>query len=753
MRRVIDPTFLYAPQRPPTGVGRPRSSHRWLRQLPSALLVFACLVPLFTWWRGHQLVWGLDGSFPISIADVNRYFHLGSAAYAAPDARKLSFLLPWGVVLRAWEAAGLPWNAGTAQRIYEIGMLLASAFGARLLIREWLPEVGEAAVTVGALFYAYNAYALTTVWTSQSYLIVHYSLLPALVLLFTWAIVRGSPLQWSAAGVGWALLMSPAYITTPLVVTDFGVLAFVGMWARFARGVPSGRVAVAGTWILAAWALCSLYWIVPLLQNFGVTFQQGIASISGVQSAALFRLNSAPLLSALRLGGYWGLTAFLQGSAYYPWVSWRTPFVDLVAYVPVSYAAVALGTTGTRFAVARTEATQRTLVVLGVGLALLLLLVTGAYNPLGSLKVELFTAIHLLPEFRSVYQRFMEYMPLVIAPLMAAGVETVATGLGRRLSPRSPLRTLGVGTAFAIAFLAIVLVPFPLWSGALYAGSGLLPSNRLSIPPAYLDMTAKLPPTSQAALLTLPIGTTNIAYLRWSGGASGFRGIQPLSFMTALPVIDQAPDGSRVRTVLIEGLAHRHLCSALEQLNVAFIAFESDADAAVMRAIGGYIGTPLDGTASTLRSAPCLVRADAAPGLVLYRDDQFVPRLVSFANALGGPSVPARYVVHPGDVVSVEAPSRPYRYLLLNEPNDGGWTLDGASPVSGHDITAFRLRRGRLLLIDGTTTEMRLLLGLALAMVVGTSAWIFLGRLSGLSRRSRRASQGVDRDRATETRT
>lgn len=745
MRELVVPAGVMAPRRPTDAGGRsPQAMSRsWQRWLLASLLVLACLVPLLTWWQGHQLVWGLDSSFPLSLTDVNRYFHLGSTAYALPDARKLSFLLPWGLLLRAWGATGLPWNAGVAQRCYEVGMLLASAFGARAFIRELLPVVTDAAATIAALFYVFNTYTLTTVWTSQSYLIVHYSLLPLLVLALFWAMTRGGVLRWSAAGVGWALLMAPAYITTPLVVTDFGVLIFVALWTWLVRGVPSRQVVVGGAWILAVWAVCNLYWIVPLAQDFRVTFAEGIASISGTQSAVLFRLNSAPLLPALRLGGYWGLTGFLGGSPYYPWVSWRTPFVDLVAFVPVVYGAVALLAVGTRFALAKSKASQRSMALLGVGLLLVVFLVTGGSGPFGSLKVDLFSAAHLLPEFRSVYQRFMEYMPLVIAPLMAAGVDTAARAVRRAAPSLAPVRALGTSTVWGIAALAVVLVPFPLWNGALYAGSGILPSNRVSIPMSYSNLVAKLPATSQAALLTLPIGTTNIAYLRWNGGASGFRGIQPLSLMSPLPVIDQAPEGSRVRNDLQHGLTHGSLCSALEQLNVGFVALESDADAIVMNAVGGYLGASLQRTASILRSARCLVTAGAAPGLTLYRNTTWVPRLVSFADALQGPSMPARYVVHPGDTVTVLPPSRPYRYLLLNEPNDGGWNLNGAMPVAGRNVTAFRVPRGRLVLVDGTTQEMNLLLALAVAVVVAVGAAPVVRHVSGGRRRPRLPSQGI----------
>lgn len=726
--------------------GRARSRSR---RLSSLVLLVACLVPLLTWWHGHQLVWGLDSSFPIRLSDVNRYFQLGSTAYAAPDVRKLSFLLPWGLLLRGWELAGLPWDAGVAQRLYEISMLLAAAFGARALVRQLLPAVSDAAAATAALFYVANAYVLTTVWTSQAYLIVHYSFLPALVLLFTRAMVKGGVLRWSAAGVGWTLLMAPAYITTPLVVTDVGVLVFAGMWTRTARDVAWRRIAVGGATIVGVWAVCNLYWLVPLAKDYSVTFAEGIASISGAQSAAIFRLNSAPLLPALRLGGYWGLTGTLHGSPYYPWASWETPLVDLVAFVPVAFAAVALCTAGTRTSIARSKATQRTLALLGLGLLVLVFLVTAGSAPFASFKVDIFSAVHLLAPFRSVYQRFMEYMPLVIAPLMAAGIDTTARAVGRtvdRSSPsRVPLRVLGATAVWGSAALAVILVPFPLWNGALYARSGALPSSRVSIPRSYSDLAAQLPASSSAALLTLPIGTTNVAYLRWDGGADGFRGIQPLSFMSPLPVIDQAPQSSRIRILLAQGLGQGSLCSALEQLDVGYVAFESDADTAVMGVVGGYLGASLQRTASLLRSTPCLVTAGSGPGLTVYRDVRWVPGLVSFADTLHGPSVTARYVVHPGDVVTVAAPSRRYRYLLLNEPNYGGWNLNGAAPVAGHDVTAFRVPAGPLVLVDGTTTDMRRLLVLAVILIAGVGGGLAAEHIATAQRRRAPSPPGIVR--------
>ena len=715
MPPAVGATYSVAATGPRAGGGHVGRCHRFLR---TAVLCVAGLVPLLTWWRGSQLVWGLDGSFPIRLADVNRYFTLVSTAYAAPDARKLSFIVPWGLLLRGWEAVGLPWDAAVAQRVFEAGLLLASAFGCRAFVRRLLPRIGDAAATLAALFYVANAYALTTVWTSQSYLIVHYSFLPALGVLVIGSFERGSVLRWTATGLAWTLMMSPAYITTPLVVTDMATLAAIAVWAVVARQLPWRRVAVAGAVILASWLVLNLYWIVPLAKDYSITFAEGIASIGGAQSVAVFRLNSAPLLPAMRLGGYWGLAGFINGSAFYPWAGWDTTFVDLVAYLPIAFSAVALLTAGTRFTHDPSRRAQRTLAVLAIGLVLVLVLVTGATGPLASFKVDAFRATHLLAPFRSVYQRFMEYMPLVLAPLMAAGIDAAvrfAGAIGRRSAATGVVARSAI---WGIGLLAVVLVPLPWWGGSMFARSGALPSDRVSVPASYTALASRIP-AGGGSILTLPIGATNVAYLRWAHGANGFMGIQPLSFMTSLPTLDQAPSGSYVRRVLAAGLASGTPCAALARLNVDYVALETDADTALMAAVGGYLGLPLARTAAVLRAASCLRPFGSGAGLTVYRDVRWTPDLVSFGQSVDGPGVRAHYRIHPGDVITVDAPDRAYRYLLLNEPNDGGWALDGASPVAGHDVTAFRLDPGaptRLVLINETTSEMRRLLVLTVAM-------------------------------------
>ena len=712
------------------------------RALPIVVLCIGAAIPLFTWWRGQQLVWGLDGSFPLNLSEINRYFHLSSTAYQAPDARKLSFIFPWALLLRGWAALGLPWSAAVAQRIYEVGMLMASGLGARALVRRLIPGVGNVASTLAALFYSYNVYALTTVWTSQSFLIVHYSLLPIWTLVMVDAVAKGGWRDWCWAGLAWTLLMSPAYITTPLVVTDVGILVVVGVLSAGARQVPWRRVGTSLLGISGTWVALNLYWLVPLAKTYSVTYAQGIASLSGAQSVDVFRLNSAPLSAALRLGGYWGLHGGFAGSPYYPWASWENPLTHALGYVPIALAAVAMCTLGTRLDRDPTQASHRGIAVLTVVLAALVLLATGGDAPLGSAKVDLFRATHLLAPFRSVYQRFMEYIPLFLAPLMAAGIDVLVR---RAASGRN--RPWGLAVLLG-ALAAVVVVPFPLWSGALYDRSGSLPSDRISVPASYTDAArAFLGSPKGTSLLVLPLGTTNVTYLSWNGGSHGFMGIQPLSFLSTMPVVDAAPPGSRVRRLLTSGLqSGEELCSSLGQLNIGYVAWERDADTSLLQAVGGYLAVDSAATRATLHDAPCLRPLRHTTALVIYRDVRWRPSLVSFEASLGGTQVPAQYLIHGEDVISIRPPRRRYQFVVLNEPNDGGWSLDGRAPIDIRDETVFHMPSdpGASFVLSNTTTSvMRTLLYVTLALalaitVLWTGRWTFIARRRR-TRRKRRA--------------
>lgn len=690
--------------------------------------------PLATWWRGSALIWGGDGSFPINLNEVDRYFQLGSTGYLAVDARKLSFLIPWGLLLRIWHAANLPWSAGISQRILTVALLFISGLSMRALVRCWFPDIGQFGSTSAGLFYQVNVFVITTIWVSQSYLIMHYSFLPLLMLIATKVLSRPSIRTCLAGSLAWTLMMSAPYITTPLILEDWVLIALLGV-ALVNGGRASLQSMLKGMAMLAGgWLLLNLYWLVPEALYYSNTYAAGIASLGGAPSLTIFALNSSPFGELLRLGGYWGLHSTFNGSPTYPWIQWETGWINALAYLPMSLAVVGMTSLGIGQA-DRWSRSERTMAsYLAIVLALLLLAATGSSGVLGEFRVAAFQSLHLLAPFRSVYQRFVEYLPLVLAPLLGLGVDRLTF---RKARSRWVQRFCVVALTVAIA-VTVIVVPFPFWSGSIFNSSGSLPSNRITVPKSYYTAASIVSSgIDRSSVLTLPIGESGTTYLKWVDGRQGYAGLQPLSLMTGTPTIDSAPMDSYLRVSLENGLmSGSNFCSTLNRFNIQYVAWERDANVALMEAAQGFLGTNSANMGLILSHSPCLMPVEIAANIVVYKNVLWLPELIYFQKYKnGGERVDANYIVRTGDKISVKRPVGPFHYVVLNEPYDVNWRLNGQAPVGGRNVTIFRITdmsEKTFELTNNVTNELLLLLGLTLfcilliALVIVPWGWLLV---------------------------
>jgi hypothetical protein len=686
--------------------------------IAALLFGIVAITPLATWWRASSLIWGADGSFPINLNEVGRYFHLGSTGYLAADARKLSFIFPWGVFLQIWHFVDLPWSAGVAQRIITVALLLISAFSVRALVRNWFPSIGQLGSTSAGLFYQVNVFCITTVWPSQSFLIFHYSLLPLLLLIVTKVFSKPSVKNCLLGSLAWTLMMSAAYITTPLILVDCLLIGLLGI-ALASGGRCTWRNVLKGLAILGGgWVVLNLYWLIPEAMYYSNTFAAGVASLGGASSLGVFKLNSVTFSEGLRLGGYWGLDATLNGSPFYPWIGWETGFIDALAFLPICFAVVGMFSLGfgqTR----RWSQSERTMAsFLAIVAALFLVAATGSNAPLGSIKVSLFQSLHLLDPFRSVYQRFIEYLTLAVALLMGLGVDrlTLRDARNRWIKRFNP-----VALTLLIA-AAVVIVPLPFWTGSMFNSSGVLPSSRISVPKSYFQAATTVSNgANRSSVLTLPIGATAFTYLKWAHGAAGYDGIQPLSFMTGTPTIDFAPSGSYLKGALEKGmLSGSAFCNTLNQFNIQYVAWERDADSNLMNAVQGYLGTSRLHVGRLLSASNCLLPVETSADIVVYENLRWVPNLLYFqSEKSGGALLAAHYTVNSSDRINVKSPPDRFHYVVLNEAYDPNWHLDGEPPIGGTNVTIFRIpssQSGTLQLENVATNYLHLFLAIALIL-------------------------------------
>ena len=687
----------------------------------SALLFgIVAITPLATWWRGSSLIWGADGSFPINLNEVGRYFHLGSTGYLAADARKLSFLLPWGVFLQIWHLVELPWSAGAAQRIITVVLLLISGFSMRALVRCWFPSIGQFGSTAAGLFYQVNVFCITTVWTSQSFLIFHYSLLPLLLLIATRVLSKPSVRTCLLGSLAWTLMMSPAYITTPLILVDWVLIALVGI-ALVSGGQCSLRKVLKGFAILGGgWLVLNLYWLIPEAMYYSNTFSAGVASLGGATSLEVFKLNSVTFGAALRLGGYWGLDSTINGSPSYPWIGWETGWIDALAYLPICFGVVGMFSLGFGRTRKWSQSEKSMASFLAIVLALFLFAATGSNAPLGSLKIAMFQSLHLLDPFRSVYQRFVEDLTLAVAVLMGLGVDRLTF---REARNQWFQRFSAVALTLLIA-VTVIIVPFPFWAGSMFNTSGVLPSSRITVPkPYYTAATIVSSGADRSSVLTLPIGESAFTYLNWAHGTEGYDGIQPLSFMTGTPTIDSAAPGSYLQEALKESmLSGSAFCNTLKQFNIQYVAWERDADSDLMNTVQGYLGTNRLGMGRLLSASNCLIPVETTADIVVYKNLRWTPNLLYFeSDKSGGELLGADYTINSSDHIRVKSPPAAFHYLVLNEPYDSNWRLNGASPVGGTNVTIFRIRnadRNTLELGNVATNYLQLFLAITLILMM-----------------------------------
>jgi hypothetical protein len=200
--------------------------------------------------------------------------------------------------------------------------------------------------------------------------------------------------------------------------------------------------------------------------------------------------------------------------------------------------------------------------------------------------------------------------------------------------------------------------------------------------------------------------------------------------MTATPVVDQAPQGSYVQRVLRDATKNSGaLCAGLSILNIQYVAWERDVDAKLLAAVSGYLGADSSRTSAALGEAGCLRRVEASDSINLYRDVEWKPDLVEIARHESGTGIPADYTLGSDDRISIKAVDPGYRYLILNQPSDPNWRLDGEAPIAGTNNTVvFRLENGdrhTLTLVNRVTSMMYILLYLTLALCAIVLLWTY----------------------------
>jgi hypothetical protein len=697
------------------------------------------------WYSGADLVWGDDATHPLSLATIDRYLHLSDNELGAPDGRKFPFLLPWGGLLALWHALGLPFALRDVQPILVVALVTTSASGAYALVRVLLPGVGRLGAFAGGLFYAFNIYSMTTVWSSMAYLGLHYAFLPLVVLMWVKALRRATVLGVLTAALAWLLALTPAYITTPIAVTDSVLFAGVSVAAVVWERGRRLRTLAAAAGIYATWLAGSVFWIVPLVVSSGAELSRGL---SAGDALSLFGANSAPLLDAVRLGGYWAVTSDFLGHPYFPWSDYYTSVgLRSATVLPIVAALGVFGSLGPRRLGGRVldlDRDERRVLLLMLAIALIaLFLITGTHAPLGDAKAAVVERLHLSGPFRSVYQRFGGYLVLAYTPLVAAGIATMAKGAGLIR------REVAVAVAIVVAGALAVVPSLPMWNGRIMDKSGFSPARRVTVPADYGRLDALFARVGdESNVLVIPYGgPTGTTTLTWDQGQRGYHGVEPLRLLSARGILTAdatAPYLRRWVDWLVGG--ERGVLGSMLLLNTRFVVFHLDQNANYLVASGEWAG---------LRPRDVVRRLEANHPLktVLAADDL---RVLSWPGWKPFRIFAARIRPH-GAVTPFNVRAIPYRRegaghyvvdagalkrgetLVVNRPFDARWRAEDLRPYKvAPGLTAFSPpHAGRVDIVFGPERTVALALWSCPVVVgtVGIAALVLAGRA-----RRRRAS-------------
>lgn len=516
----------------------PPETH-WRALLPEAALVGALALLPLTWFTGGMLVSHGDFGFPLDrLQYMEATWHAWDSRFSTGTQNPLQTMaIPFGLLagLSAW--LGVP-LVRFEQALFVVWF---AAAGLSMLVLAWAvgaPRVGRVAAAVA---YMLNPFSLVLVWqVGQGVIQLPYALVPLFLGLF----IHGVRL-----GKGWryALGLSALWFGTTFLSPNANLLYPVLQWAPIlayaafasAHGltgrswVPARRALRLLAPLMLFFVLFNAYWLVLVAAGWRSLAENAatVQSFAYIPNLQTFALNSAPLVDAFRLMGYWALGGdALPGHPYYSFgaAMLEPAMVALQLLVPL----VALYGLR-RLPPTREHAFLGALAVVGI------FLLTGVNAPSGPVNVWLFTHVAGFQAFRNGMVAFGILTAPALIALFGLGVAALAADAARvaaRLRAGRASRAASWGVATVLALLVSVVAVHPMWTGDVVQdeGSPTL-SARMAEPgdyPAFRKWDAGEAPLGRVLVLPLPRGY-NVA-LDWP---QGYVGPEPLMWHSDRQVI------------------------------------------------------------------------------------------------------------------------------------------------------------------------------------------------------------------------
>lgn len=586
---------------------------------------------------------------------------------------------------------GLGFSPQVAEHLFHAMCLTFAAVGMVLVVRLFRERIGLEHFLAGCVM-AFGAYSATFLVPSNLYF--QYALAPWLFVVVYRGVRSDRPWRWAALFA--LLIFLPGNTDTPGLIYNCVPLASVAVYVVFVdRSVRWPNVLA---WFVRAGALSLLVSAAVVAKTFYAAGALG-QRLNDTEAAEV-AANTSSWPESLRGLGNW-LSYFSdgqsllkpQGAPYFTnWV------VVAFTFVPPCIALFVLW-----------QSRWRGRLLFSMTMIASLLILIGGFpradpSPLGGMILSAYTDIRALAAFRNTY-KIGAGLVIGIAALFAYGIVLARRRLDRR-HPR--LRALPA----AFAFLTIIVVGFPFWTGNLYD-----PTKRMQEVPEYWDQAfehlGQIP--SEGRSLVLP--QTSRTRYRWGWvGDDIFDALDPRDHAIATGVPLSTPiSASTLEAITLMGAEPMYVPGVIgpmaRRLGITEIVLRNDVD---WQALNRPRPAAFDG----LRSDPDLelVATFGAPGTNTVAPDD------------GGPVADRERTLPPVEIYAVTDPSSGFTVSPAAAPilvsGDGfAWPgmaraglLDGAQPLtftgdlSSAELTTDLEAGAPLVITDANRRRLRVLL-------------------------------------------
>ncbi len=600
-----------------------------------ALLIIGLIGLLsISWFRGEYLISAGDFSMPLDrLRSFTANFYVwDSRSLGSANPRVCALTFPVWSYFAFSEIIGLSLSVTEQILFYGVFTIggLSMYYLTITLLRNTTVKLKHLAGLISGIFYMLNPYVAITILPLRTTSFMIYALLPLILAIFVKGLNEKKNVKFAIIAAFVMLLATsmfgdPSYV--PLTLLPLLMYLIFYVLVNPTKIAFFSALKFTAVFFLT-WISLNLYWLIPdaYFSTHVLAYVTSSYSSMGVSFLSAVKLNSAPVIGAIRLLGYWGLNSGYRGDAYFIWAStYQTPLPIIVSFLLPFLVSIPL----------LMRPKDKHVLFFAFSVVISLLLINGAYSPVGNWiysRIPLFNAF-----FDTPYYRFGMYLALTYAFLIGYTLTELFRRINHSLNRFRHVsrQILSAAPIIVILFLIVGVYAFPLWTGdVIRPGTQVIQSNRYQMPP-YYQIASNWLATDQSDfnILILPLSTLGYAELKWANG--GYDGPYPVDWLGSKAVIASSAVGNGIAGLAAQLIIDNQTTAAskiLALMNVKYVLFQEDTNWLYVENNTSWISTSPDQFQSILSSSGALTLEKTFGQLLFYKNSYWQPEEVYSAS-------------------------------------------------------------------------------------------------------------------------